>query len=159
ALSNRRPLNERGCCPALHEVDDWIARVGVETGGGEHRGADVSVEERVAAAAVRGGDPLRLGEGVDGEAARPLDPALVAGARERLQEREAVARGAVAEAVALLVAVGAGLPDQLRAGEQEVLAEVVPGAGEDARRAGAPLERDPAVSRTHERAARRSRPV
>src|SRR5436190_20092632 len=96
---------------------------------------------------------------MDGEAACTLEPALVACARERLQEREAVARGAVAEAVALLVAVGARLPDQLGACEQQVLGEVVPGAGEDAGRAGAPLERDGAVSRTHERATSRSRPV
>src|SRR6478672_2433006 len=126
----------------LHDVDDWETRIAVEAGGGEEGGADVSVEERVAAAAVRGGGPRRLGEGVDGEAARPLEPALVAGARERLEEREAVSRGAVAEAVALLVAVGARTPDELGAGDEEVLAEVVPRTGEDARRAGAPLEGD-----------------
>src|SRR6476646_2545169 len=108
----------RGCRLALlHDVDDWETRIGVEARSGEQGGADVSVEERVAPAAVRSGDPLRLGEGVDGEAARPLEPALVAGARERLEEREAVSRGAVAEAVALLVPVGARTPDELGAGE------------------------------------------
>jgi hypothetical protein len=50
-----------------------------------------------------------------GELPRAPEPALVARACERLEEREAVARGAVAEAVALLVAVGAGSPDQVGA--------------------------------------------
>ena len=113
----------------LHDVDDWETRIRVEAGGGEQCGADVSVEERVAAAAVRGDDSLRLGEGVDGEAARPLEPALVAGACECLEEREAVTRGAVAESVALLVSVGARTPDELGACEQEVLVEILPGAG------------------------------
>src|SRR6476659_6744647 len=158
-VRRRRESNPRNVSAVSHDVEDWNARIGVEAGRSEEAGADVSVEERVAAAAVRGGDPLRLGEGVDGEAARPLEPALVAGARERLEEREAVARGAVTEAVALLVPVGTRTPDELGASEQEVLAEVVPRTGEDARRAGAPLEGDPAVPRAHERASRRSRPV
>jgi putative ABC transport system ATP-binding protein len=149
----------RGCWLLLHDVDNWEARIGVEAGGGEQRGADVSVEERVAATAVRGSDPLRLREGVDGEAARPLEPALVAGARERLEEREAVTRGAVAEAVALLVAVGARTPDELGAGEQEVLVEILPGAGDDTWRAGAPLETDPTVSWPRELRTRRAGPV
>ena len=130
----------RGCRLALlHDVDDWEARIGVEARGGEERGADVSVEERVAAAAVRGGDPLRLGECVDGELAGPLEPAFVAGACERLEEREAVTRSAVAEAVALLVPVRARTPDELGAGEQKVLVEILPSTGDDTRRAGAPL--------------------
>jgi len=77
---------------------------------------------------------------MDGEAAGALEPVLVVGTCERLQEGEAVARGSVAEAVAFLVAVGARPPDQLGARKQEVLVEVVPGAGEDAGRARAPLE-------------------
>jgi hypothetical protein len=48
-----------------------------------------------------------------GELPRAPEPALVARACERLEEREAVARGAVAEVVALLVAVAAGSPDQV----------------------------------------------
>jgi hypothetical protein len=143
----------------LHDVDDWETRIGVEAGGGEEGGADVSVEERVAAAAVRGGDPLRLGEGVDGEAARPLEPALVAGARERLEEREAVTRGTVTEAVTLLVPVGTRTPDELGTGEQEVLVEILPGAGDDTWRAGAPLETDPTVSWPRELRTRRAGPV
>ena len=65
---------------SLHDVDDREARIGVEARGGQERGGDVAGEERVAAAAIRGGDPFRLGEGVDGEAAGALEPALVAGA-------------------------------------------------------------------------------
>src|SRR5262249_37190652 len=58
----------RGCWPALHDVDDWEAGIGVEAGGGEERGADIAGEERVAASAIRGRHPLCLGERVDGEA-------------------------------------------------------------------------------------------
>ena len=147
----------RGCWLALlHDVDDWEARIGVEARGGEEGSADVSVEERVATVAVRSGDPLCLGECVDGDAARPLEPVLIAGACERLEEGEAVARGAVAEAVALLVVVRARTPDELGAGEQEVLVEVLPGTGDDTRRAGAPLETDPAVSWPRELRPRRA---
>src|SRR5262245_32276801 len=65
----------------------------------------------------------------------------------------------MAETVALLVAVGAGLPDQLRSRDDEVLVEVIPGAGEDTRRAGAPLETDSTVSPANERTTGCSRPV
>src|SRR5438034_2230852 len=148
------------CCRlALHDVDDWVARIGVEAGGGEHRGADVSVEERVAAAAVRGGDPFRLCERVEGEASGAFEPALVAGAGERLQKREAVARGAVAEPVALLILVGACAPDELGAGEHEVLVQVVPGACHDTGSARAELETDPTVTWPLELRARHAGPV
>ena len=90
---------------------------------------------------------------------RPLEPVLIAGACERLEEREAVTRGTVAEAVALLVPVGTRTPDELGAGEQEVLVEILPGAGDDTWRAGAPLETDPAVSWPLELRPRRARPV
>ena len=76
---------------SLHGVDDREARVAVEAGGGEERSTDVAGEERVATAAIRGRDPFRLGERVDGETAGAFKPALVAGARERPQERETVA--------------------------------------------------------------------
>src|SRR5438067_12652190 len=82
---------------------------------------------------------------MDGEAACTLEPALVACARERLQEREAVARGAVTEAVSLLVAVGAGLPRQLGAGEEQVFVQVVGSRSDHSRRAVAPLQPDDAV--------------
>src|SRR6059058_2686445 len=95
---------------------------------------------------------------MDGEAAFALEPALVAGAGERLEQREAVPRGAVAEAVALFVAVGAGAPDQLGAGEQQFLVEILPGAGDDTRSACAPLETDAAVSASELRT-RRAGPV
>src|SRR5262249_20445035 len=78
---------------------------------------------------------------------------------ERLQEREAVARGAVAEAVAFLVPVGAGAPDELGASEHKVLVEVVRGAGDDTGRARAELKTDPTVARPLELGARRAGPV
>src|SRR5207247_5674434 len=111
-----------------------------QASGCEKRRADIAGEQGVAATAVGLGDAIGLDERVDGEAACAVEPALVGGACERLQEPEAVARGAVAKAVALLVPVGACPPDQLGAREQEVLVEVVPGAGEDAGSARAPLE-------------------
>ena len=52
-----------------------------------------------------------------GESTGALEPALVAGARERLEKGEAIAGGAVAESVALLVPVSARTPDELGAGE------------------------------------------
>ena len=76
---------------------------------------------------------------MDGEAAGAFEPALVAGAGERLQEGEAVARCAVAEPVALLILVGACAPDELGAGEHEVLVQVVPGTCHDSRSARAEL--------------------
>ena len=83
---------------------------------------------------------------MDGEAARALEPPLVTCACERLEKRKPVAGSTVADAVALLVAVRAGSPDQLGAGEQELLVEVVARAGEHARSAGAPLETDVPVA-------------
>src|SRR5438105_15826770 len=119
--------DEGGPGARLGGVEDRVAGVEIEAGGREERCADITGEEGVATAAVRLGDPLGLGERVDAEAARALEPALVAGALERLQEREAVAGGAVAEAVAFLVAVGARPPDQLGAREQGLLVSVVRG--------------------------------
>src|SRR5436190_9366081 len=117
-----------------------IAGIGVEAGRSEERGPHVARPERVAAAAVHSSEPLGLVERVDGKPARAVEPALVAGAREGLEESEPVSRGAVADAVALLVAVGSGLPDELRAGEQQLLVEVLQGAGDDARSPRAPLQ-------------------
>src|SRR5207248_4527097 len=72
----------------LEAVQDGKARVGVQTGRGKQRGADVAREKRVPAAAVRGRDPLGLCEGMHGKAAGAFEPTLVAGARECLQEPE-----------------------------------------------------------------------
>ena len=87
----------------------------VEAVRGEERDADVAVEERV------GPRPssLELFERMDGEAASAVEPALVAGALEDLQERVAVAGGAMAETGAL--AVRARAPRELRACEEELL--------------------------------------
>src|SRR5438046_1975589 len=75
-----------------------------------------------------------------GESACTLEPALVSGARKRLEKAEAVARSAVAKTVAFLVAVRSCLPDQLGAGEEQLFVEVVPRAGEDPGSARAPLQ-------------------
>ena len=79
----------------------------VDAVGREERRPDVAREERVAASAALVTCPLDLLEGMDGEAARTLEPELVPGSRERLQERVAVAGRAVADARALLHPVAA----------------------------------------------------
>jgi hypothetical protein len=56
-----RPASRSRLLLALHDVDDRVAHVGVEAGGGEERSADVAGEERVAAPSILGRDPLRLG--------------------------------------------------------------------------------------------------
>ena len=121
----------------LDNVEDRVARVEVEASRSEEGGTDIAGPERVTAAAVRSAEPLGLAERVDGEPPRALEPALVAGALEGLQERVAVARGAVADAGALLVAVRPGLPDCLRSGEQKLLVEVRRRRLDDAGRARA----------------------
>src|SRR5581483_2716590 len=136
---------------SLHDVDDWEARVQVQTGGGEQCRAYVAGEQRVAAAAVRHRDPLCLSERVDCEPARALKPELILRACECLEEREAVAGGSVTEAVALLVAMRAGSPDQIGRRQQQPLIEVVPRPRDDPRSAGAPLEANPTVPRPRER--------
>src|SRR5204863_9154918 len=82
---------------------------------------------------------------MDGEPARALEPSLVARAREGLQEREAVAGRAVAEAVTLLVAVGTRLPRELGPCEEQLFVQVVGGRGDYPRGAVAPLQPDDAV--------------
>src|SRR5436190_6695037 len=82
---------------------------------------------------------------MDGEPACALEPSFAACTGEGLQEREAVARGAVTEAVPLLVAVGAGPPRQLGAGEEQVLVQVIGSRSDHSRGAVAPLEPDDAV--------------
>src|SRR5215218_3765197 len=143
---SRRRDRQPHAVPRLDVLEDRVACVDIEASRSEQSGTDIAGPERVTAAAVRSAEPLGLAERVDGEAPRAPEPALVARACERLEEREAVARGAVADAVSLLVAVGAGPPDQLGAGEQQLLVEILAGAGEDAGSAGAPLETDAAVS-------------
>src|SRR5437763_14016964 len=147
------------CRSALHDVDDREPDIEVEAGGGKECRAGVTGEERVAAPAAPPGGPLRLGERVHSEAAGAYEPALGAGACERFEKCVPVARRAMAEAVALLVAVGACPPDQLGACDEEVLVDVIPGAGKDARSAGAPLETDSAVSGADKRTAGCSGPV
>src|SRR5215475_1850355 len=83
---------------------------------------------------------------MDGEAPRTLEPPFVARTREGLQEGEAVAGCAVAEAVTLLVAVATGLPGELGPGQQKLLVQVVRGARDHPRRTVAPLQPDHAVA-------------
>src|SRR5436190_717513 len=115
-LSALSQAAEGGRVTELDDVENRITRVGVEATRGEESSADVARPERVPATAVRRAKALDLAERVDREAARTLEPELVGGERKGLQEREAVPRGAVADAVALLVAVRARSPDQLGAG-------------------------------------------
>lgn len=83
----------------------------VEAVGGEESDADVACPKSVARTALTSD----LLDGVHGEAPRTLEPALVAGSPEGLQQRVAVARRAVAEAGSF--PVGAGLLRELRAGD------------------------------------------
>src|SRR5262245_726599 len=123
-------------------VQDRETSVGGEAPGGEERDTQVAAEERVAAVTDLGTRPLDLAERVDGEAAGSLEPTLVAGPLERLQEREAVTGGAVAEARAFLLAMRTGAPRQLGASEQELLGQVRRGRRDDPGRAVTPLQPD-----------------
>ena len=67
------------------------------------------------------------------------------------------AKTTVAEAVALLVFVSAGLPDEFRSCEDEVFVEIVPRSREDTWSASAPLETDPTIARTRKRARKATR--
>src|SRR3954447_8024566 len=116
-------------------LEHRVARVAVEAGGGEERRAGAAGEERVAPGQARG-----LSKRVDRETTRALEPHLVLRSLERREQREAAARGAVTDPVAF---VGTGRPcspDELSAGEQELLVEVVARGGDDPRCARAPLE-------------------
>jgi hypothetical protein len=85
---------------------------------------------------------------VDREAPGSIEPHLVAGAGERLEEREAVACGAVAEAVTLVVAMGSREPDELGAGENELFVEIVPCAREAPGQLARPSSRTACRART-----------
>src|SRR5215831_14381607 len=101
-------------------VEHRVGGPRVETVAGEERDPGVAGPQGVAAVAAA----LDLAERVHCEASRPLEPELVAGPLERLQEREPVAGRPVADARALLHPRGARLPDQLGAGDDELLVEV-----------------------------------
>src|SRR5262249_24642564 len=122
---------------ALGVFHDRVLRARLDAVRGVERDADGSGEERIARP--------NLLEGVHREAARTFEPDLVARTLEGLEEREAVAGGAVTDVRALLVAVRAGAPDKLRSSEQKILVEVVGRADHDAGRARAPLQPDLAV--------------
>src|SRR3954471_19892965 len=110
-------------------LEHRVARVAVEAGGGgegraaaagegggEGPRAGAAGEERVAPGQARG-----LSKRVDRETTRALEPHLVLRSLERREQREAAARGAVTDPVAF---VGTGRPcspDELSAGEQELL--------------------------------------
>src|SRR5262245_14479527 len=123
-------------------VQDREASVGVEAPGGEQRHAEVAAEERVAAVADLGPRPLDLDERVESEPAGTLEPALVAGPPERLQQCEAVAYLAGAEARAVDIAVLTCARRQLGSREQELLGQVRRGRRDDPRCAVAPLQPD-----------------
>src|SRR5207244_4379273 len=110
-------------------------RVAFEAGGGVEGGAGTAGEEGVAAGQVRG-----LCESVNREATCAIEPHLVLRALERGEQREAVARGAVADPVPFLGAGRACSPDELGAGEQQLLVDVIAGGGDDSRRGRAPLK-------------------
>src|SRR5204862_8122600 len=93
---------------------------------------------------VPAGRCLCLRERVDGEAAAPLEPELVAGALEGLQERISVPGSAVAETRAFLLAVRARVPGQLGTCDQELLVEVRRRGGDHPGRTVAPLQADAA---------------
>src|SRR5256885_12304427 len=94
----------------------------------------------MAHAPVTRGLVLRLRDAVHRERARPLEPARVAGPAMELQERVAVAPGAVAQARALRRRPGG--PDRLAGGDEQRV-ELVTGqiaeADHEARRAVAEL--------------------
>jgi hypothetical protein len=83
------------CYPGAGEpsddVYDRVACVDIKASPSEECGADVARPERVTVTAVRIAQPLHLAERVDGETARALEPALIAGPRESLEKRKAVA--------------------------------------------------------------------
>src|SRR5690349_4273826 len=96
--------DSRGLAPLYGRLDAVEHRhrgIGPYAAREEAGGADVAGPQRVAPPAVLRAGPLDLGRGVHRERPRPFQPALVAGAVEELQERVAVAGGAVAEAGAL----------------------------------------------------------
>src|SRR2546423_4008559 len=119
----------------LAALEHRVARVGVEAGGDEERSGGAAGDERVAA-----GQAADLSERVKGEGARAIEPQLVLRSLECGEQPEAVARRAVTDSVAFLRSGRPCSPDELGAGEQELLVEVVARGGDDARRARAPLE-------------------
>src|SRR4051794_5861289 len=88
----------------------------------KQRRSEVSCPQGVAAVAVVAAERRRLAGGVDGEPPGALQPHLVSGAREELEEREPVAGGPVAQSRAL--AERAGRPGQLAAREQQRVQDV-----------------------------------
>src|SRR5512133_393009 len=111
--------------PLLAKAGDVSERVerGKRCGRGEaalevEGGARVSGRERVASAAVVHGCSLDLLDRVHGERARPVEPELVSGPLQELQECVAVAPGAVAEVRSF--PQGPRLPRQLAALDEEL---------------------------------------
>src|SRR5215831_13320195 len=149
--SRCRTARARTCAEALGldaesvpAVEHGVGGARVETAGGEKCDPDVAGPQGVAAVPAA----LDLPERVDGEASRPLEPELVAGPLERLQECVPVASGPVADARAFLHPQRACLPDQFGAGDDELLVEVGSGGREDPGRT-APLELERVAARAH----------
>src|SRR3954469_2895420 len=116
-------------------LEHRVVRIAVEASRGKERGSRAAGEERVAA-----GHVPRLRQGVHREAARAFEPQLVLRPLECGEQGEAVARGAVADPVPLLLARRADPPDELGTGEQELLVEIVARGGDDSGPGRAPLE-------------------
>src|SRR4029078_1096312 len=120
--------------------EDRVAGARVDAVRGEQRDSEVSRPEREAALAA-----LDLLARTRRKPPRSVEPALVSRALERAQQRIAVAGGPVTDPGALLRAVRARPPDELRPREQQVVVERRPGREHDARCPGAPLQPDLAV--------------
>ena len=105
--------------------------------------AEIARPQRVPAVAAA----LDLLERVHREPPCAFEPQLVAGARERLQERVAVAGGSVADATSPSHSGRTDAPRELSAGREQLLVQVRRRARHDARRSRAPLHADLAVAR------------
>src|SRR4051812_18834194 len=116
-------------------LEHRVAGVALEASRGEEGGSGASGEERAAA-----GHALSLRQSVHSEATRPFEPDLVLRPLERGKQREAVARGAMADPVPLLVARRTCLPDELCTSDEKLLVEIVARGGDDSRPARTPLE-------------------
>ena len=135
-------------------VEEGVVVRVVDAVGGIERNADATGPQRVA----RLGQPFDLFERVHRETARAIEPEFVACSRERLEERVAVAGGAVADPRAFVEVHRTDVPGQFGAFDEQILVEVVGRADDDSGRAGAPLHANLPIRSGQRRAVTR-RPV